>query len=122
MRRIWQALAALLVLVLAIPARAVIEDIAYSDLPPEAQQTVRLIIRGGPFPYKRDGLIFGNYEKRLPRKPRGYYLEFTVPTPEARDRGARRIVAGRGAAGDWRRAEFYYTDDHYQSFRRIRND
>ena len=81
-------------------------------LPKEARETLALIKRGGPFPYKQDGATFGNFEKRLPMRARGYYHEYTVPTPGARDRGARRIVAGGG--------EYYYTDDHYRSFRRIR--
>jgi ribonuclease T1 len=87
--------------------------VAVADLPHEARDTLRLIDRGGPYPYKRDGVVFGNYEKRLPLKARGYYREYTVPTPDARDRGARRIVAGEAG-------ERYYTDDHYRSFRRIR--
>jgi len=77
---------------------------------------LRLIEQGGPFPYPRkDGSIFGNFERRLPLQARGYYREYTVPTPGRRDRGARRIVAGQIARG-----EYYYTDDHYRSFRRIR--
>jgi guanyl-specific ribonuclease Sa len=79
----------------------------------EVKQTLTLIKTGGPFPYSRDGITFGNYEKRLPIKKRGYYAEYTVKTPGRRDRGPRRIVAGENA-------EYYYTDDHYQSFRRIR--
>ena len=73
--------------------------------------------RGGPFPYARDGAIFANREARLPRRARGYYTEYTVPTPGARDRGARRIIAGgqRGPSD-----EYWYTDDHYQTFYRIR--
>ena len=82
------------------------------ELPKEAHKTLSLIKQDGPFPYKRDGATFGNFERRLPEKARGYYKEYTVPTPGARDRGARRIVAGRGR-------EYYYTDDHYQTFRRI---
>jgi ribonuclease T1 len=98
-----------------------IQVVGLGDLPPEARQTVALIKRGGPFPYKKDGTVFGNFEQRLPTRSRGYYREFTVPTPGIRGRGARRIVAGRGAAGDERSSgEYYYTDDHYQSFRRIR--
>jgi ribonuclease T1 len=84
-----------------------------ADLPREAHQTLALIKDGGPFPYARDGVVFGNYEKRLPLHQRGYYREYTVKTPGRRDRGARRIVTGRGD-------EYYYTDDHYRSFRRIR--
>lgn len=88
-------------------------EVAPADLPPEARRTLELIRAGGPFPYRKDGTPFMNRERLLPEKPRGYYREYTVPTPGARDRGARRIVTGRGG-------EFYYTDDHYRSFRRIR--
>jgi ribonuclease T1 len=88
-------------------------DVATADLPREARDTLALIKRGGPFPYRKDGDRFNNRERLLPSKPRAYYREYTVPTPGARDRGARRIVAGQGG-------EYYYTDDHYSSFRRIR--
>ena len=84
-----------------------------ADLPYEARQTVRLIGRGGPFPYERDGVVFGNFERLLPRRERGYYREYTVPTSTLNHRGARRIVVGRGG-------ELYYTDDHYRSFRQVR--
>lgn len=95
-----------------------IDGIALSALPPEALHTLRLIRQGGPFPYaKKDGSTFGNYEKRLPQRPRGHYTEYTVPTPGARDRGARRIIAGNPPETS---GEYYYTDDHYRSFRRIR--
>ena len=87
-------------------------DIAVRELPAEARATLSLIRAGGPFPYARDGVVFGNREALLPKRPRGYYHEYTVPTRGARDRGARRIVAGRDG-------ELYYTDDHYRSFRRI---
>jgi ribonuclease T1 len=99
-----------------------IEHVALADLPPEALHTLRLIQRGGPFPYPRkDGNTFGNFEKRLPQQARGYYHEYTVPTPGSRDRGARRIIAGEGRSGNVATAgEYYYTDDHYRSFRRIR--
>ena len=98
-----------------------IESILLADLPPEARQTLELIKRGGPFPYPRkDGSTFGNFEKRLPERPRGYYREYTVPTPGSRDRGARRIVAGSGRNGNVARSgEYYYTHNHYRSFRRI---
>jgi ribonuclease T1 len=89
-------------------------EIAFARLPPEARATLALIKRGGPFPHARDGIVFGNREGLLPRQPRGYYHEYTVPTPEARNRGARRIIAG-GVGG-----EYWYTADHYRSFRRIR--
>ncbi len=93
-----------------------------SELPPEARKTLSLIKRGGPFPYpKKDGSTFGNREKRLPPEAKGYYREYTVPTPGSRDRGARRIVAGEGRSGNVATSsEYYYTDDHYVSFRRIR--
>jgi ribonuclease T1 len=88
--------------------------VSVEQLPPEAQKTLGLIERGGPFPFPRkDGTIFGNFEKRLPIKPRGYYREYTVPTPGAPNRGARRIVTGQGG-------EFYYTRDHYQSFVKVK--
>jgi ribonuclease T1 len=87
-------------------------DIEVKALPPEARQTIALVRAGGPFPYARDGAIFGNRESRLPRRSRGYYHEYTVKTPGARDRGPRRIVTGRGG-------EYYYTEDHYRTFRRI---
>ena len=90
-------------------------EIAVAQLPAEARQTIALIRKGGPFPYERDGTVFGNFEKLLPIRERGYYREYTVPTPGVKSRGARRIVAGRGG-------ELYYTDDHYRSFRKIRED
>ena len=92
-----------------------------ADLPPEAQQTLLLIERGGPFPYPhKDGSIFGNFESRLPPQARGYYREYTVPTPGRRDRGARRIVAGGIRHADVATfGEYYYTADHYRHFRRI---
>jgi len=83
-------------------------------LPPEAVATLEAIERGGPFRYDRDGSVFQNRERRLPERPRGYYREYTVVTPGSRDRGARRIVSG----GDPPEV-YYYTDDHYRSFRRV---
>jgi ribonuclease T1 len=80
-----------------------------SGLPPEAEQTWRLIREGGPFRYERDGRTFGNRERLLPARPDGYYREYTVPTPGEGDRGARRFVTGRGG-------ELFYTADHYRSF------
>ncbi|MFC7245823.1 ribonuclease domain-containing protein [Catellatospora aurea] len=82
------------------------------DLPKEAVATVALIDANGPFPYDKDGTVFGNLEGILPRQPRGYYREYTVPTPGSRDRGARRLVAGRDG-------DLYYTADHYESFRQV---
>ncbi len=90
-----------------------VDWVAVAELPYEARQTLALIKQDGPFPYRRDGIVFGNYEKRLPLRQRGYYREYTVKTPGRQDRGARRIIAGR-------EDEFYYTDNHYGSFRRIR--
>ena len=88
-------------------------EVSAGDLPPEARETLALIQAGGPFPYRQDGRTFGNRERLLPLRERGYYREYTVRTPGARDRGARRIVAGRGG-------EYYYTEDHYRSSRKIR--
>ena len=82
------------------------------SLPPEARQTITLIRAGGPFPYARDGVIFNNRQGQLPKRPRGYYHEYTVKTPGARDRGARRIISGRDG-------ELYYTGDHYRTFKRV---
>lgn len=92
-------------------------EVALRSLPAEAQQTFALIRRGGPFPYSKDGTTFFNREGLLPSKPRGHYKEYTVPTPGARDRGARRIVVGGNPRGD---GVFWYTEDHYRSFRRIK--
>ncbi|MCX7148104.1 MAG: ribonuclease [Rhodocyclales bacterium] len=89
--------------------------VAEAGLPAEAREILRLIDRGGPYPYRRDGVVFKNLEKRLPLKQRGYYHEYTVPTPGSTDRGARRIIAGEQPP-----AVFYYTDDHYRSFVRIK--
>ncbi len=89
-----------------------VDRVFAANLPSEARQTLALIKAGGPFPYERDDIVFGNFEKRLPLHQRGYYREYTVKTPGRRDRGPRRIVAGQND-------EFYYTDDHYRSFRRI---
>ncbi|MFC7301489.1 ribonuclease domain-containing protein [Cognatiluteimonas weifangensis] len=85
-----------------------------ADLPPEALATLQRIQRGGPFPHRQDGGTFGNRERLLPPQPRGYYREYTVATPGAHDRGARRIVAGGDPP-----VEFFYSADHYRSFRRI---
>src|SRR5437868_9825545 len=87
-------------------------DIDAKSLPPEARQTIALIKSGGPFPYSRDGVVFNNRQGQLPKKARGYYHEYTVRTPGARERGARRIISGR-------EGEAYYTDDHYRTFRAV---
>jgi ribonuclease T1 len=91
-------------------------QIAVSDLPKEARDTLDRIRQGGPFPYQRDGIAFGNRERMLPSQSRGYYREYTVNTPRTRDRGARRIVCGGDSAAP---EECYYSDDHYRSFKRI---
>lgn len=91
--------------------------ISFHELPREAQHTLVLIKKGGPFPYAKDGVVFRNYEGVLPKQKRGYYHEFTVKTPGARNRGARRIVSGGDPASS---GEYYYTDDHYATFRRIK--
>lgn len=104
---------ALLALLFAVSASASSHDIALDELPAEARHTLARIEAGGPFAHKQDGRVFRNREGLLPRRGAGYYREYTVKTPGARDRGARRIVAGRSG-------EYYYTEDHYRSFRRIR--
>lgn len=102
---------------LAAPAKPAAPEgtCALSGLPPEADRTVDLIRSGGPFPYPRnDGVTFGNYEGRLPKHERGYYHEYTVPTPGTKHRGKRRIVTGGSPQTD--PSEYYYTGDHYESF------
>ena len=91
--------------------------IALQSLPAEVRQTHRLIVTGGPFPNTKDGSIFGNRERQLPRRARGWYREYTVATPGARDRGPRRIVCG--GEPPTRPEACYYTADHYASFQRI---
>ena len=115
-----RCLLALCVLLFLLPApgaaqqyAAGLPEIAAGQLPAEARQTLALVRRGGPFPYERDGTVFGNFERLLPKRERGYYREYTVPTPGVKSRGARRLVVGRGG-------ETYYTDDHYRSFRSVR--
>ena len=87
---------------------------AQDDLPPEAHAMLAQIARGGPFEHRQDGAVFGNYEGLLPQQPRGYYHEYTVETPGAGSRDARRIITGGTPPAIW-----YYTGDHYRSFRRI---
>jgi ribonuclease T1 len=99
-----------------LPAASAAE-IAVAALPPEARETLALIRSGGPFPYGQDGSVFGNRARLLPQNARAYYREYTVKTPGAKDRGARRIITG----GEPRAPrELYYSDDHYRSFRSIR--
>src|SRR5690606_31112651 len=87
-----------------------------TELPRQGQETYELIRRGGPFPYQKDGTVFGNRERLLPAGKRGYWREYTVPTPGARDRGARRIVCG---GPETTPHACYYTADHYGSFKKI---
>ena len=95
-----------------IPSDTNLSTISINDLPDEARDTIMLIQNGGPYPYKQDDTVFHNREGLLPRKSSGYYHEYTVKTPGSSDRGARRDIKGNGG-------EFYYTDDHYASFKRI---
>ena len=91
--------------------------VSLQALPPEARDTHRLILSGGPFPYDKDGTVFGNRERLLPGKPRGFYREYTVETPRAKSRGARRIVCGGKVLSEPETC--YYTQDHYSSFQQI---
>lgn len=86
--------------------------VGLSSLPAQATDTVRLIQRGGPYPFPQDGGVFQNRERILPLCSTGYYHEYTVKTPGSSTRGARRIVTG--SAG-----EYFYTADHYASFRLV---
>lgn len=95
----------------ATPASG-LPTVRVDQLPKEAAETLALIDKGGPYPYERDGLTFANQEKLLPKRPNGYYKEYTVPTPGSRDRGARRLVVGKDG-------DVYYTADHYESFRQV---
>lgn len=96
---------------------ATAESVALTQLPSQAQDTYRRVLSGGPFPYGKDGSVFGNRERLLPPKNRGYYREYTVKTPGSRDRGARRIVCGGPKPSE--PDTCYYTADHYASFSRI---
>jgi ribonuclease T1 len=93
-------------------AHADLAIISNAELPPEARDTLRAIKAGGPFEYPRDGVVFSNFERVLPKRPRGYYHEYTVKTPGTHGRGARRIISGETG-------EYFYTADHYQTFTRI---
>ncbi|MCX8517267.1 MAG: ribonuclease [Rhodoferax sp.] len=99
-----------------VVANGIANEIAFSDLPVQGQKTYRLILQGGPFPYNKDGTVFGNRERLLPMRPRGYYREYTVQTSPARGRGAKRIVCGGPATAP---ETCFYTTDHYASFRKI---
>lgn len=126
MTMFWRRIAPLLLLLFLGAGRTwglALDSVDAGALPREARAVLAAVRAGGPFAYAKDGSTFGNYENILPRQRRGYYREFTVDTPGARNRGARRIVCG-GEARDWSRnapAACYYTDDHYASFRRIKD-
>jgi len=81
-------------------------------------RTLDRIEAGGSFPYRQDATVFQNRPSRLrgqrplPERPQGHYREYTVGTPGAKDRGARRVVAGEDG-------RVYYTDDHYENFIQI---
>ena len=96
--------------------------VAASELPREARETLALIRKGGPYPYAKDGSIFSNRERILPKEPRGFYHEFTVKTPQARDRGARRVICGGALVKQQPQVldTCYYTEDHYASFKKIK--
>lgn len=116
---VWVVLAALLVGA-PVQARGPADNlgaVALAALPAEARHTHRLVHAGGPFPYRKDGTVFGNRERLLPRAQRGFYREYTVPTPGSQDRGARRLVCGgnRPTAPE----ACFYTADHYASFKLI---
>jgi ribonuclease T1 len=121
--RLWLTAALIASTILAIASAGAREsasersEIAIAKLPAEARDMLRLIRAGGPFAYERDGVTFGNREHLLPAQRRGYYHEYTVATPGARNRGARRIICGGARQTP---DVCYYTDDHYASFRRIR--
>ncbi|MFF3112266.1 ribonuclease [Kitasatospora sp. NPDC057904] len=95
-----------------VPADPALADVCRTKLPSQAQDTLGLIDKGGPYPYNRDGIVFENRESRLPKKSDGYYHEFTVVTPGSNDRGTRRVVTG--GAG-----EQYWSPDHYATFQEI---
>jgi ribonuclease T1 len=121
--RLWLTVALLASTILATASAGAREsaaertEIAIGKLPAEARDMLRLIRAGGPFAYERDGVTFGNREHLLPAQRRGYYHEYTVATPGASNRGARRIICGGARQTP---DVCYYTDDHYASFRRIR--
>lgn len=122
----WRRLGSAVMLIAALGAGASVEakesvtvqdTVALAALPREAQTTHSLILSGGPFPYDKDGSVFRNRERLLPIKARGYYREYTVKTPRARNRGARRLVCG--GIPPTQPEACYYTDDHYASFKRV---
>ena len=123
MKKLLSTLAtAVLASAFAVSGALAASDINLVALPKEGRATHALILKGGPYPYPKDGVTFGNFEGSLPKKQRGYYREFTVPTPGAKNRGARRIVCG-AESREWRNnapAACWYTGDHYQTFQKIK--
>ena len=114
---LWFVVAAVFSLNIFAKEPVSLKEIPIAALPREARKTILLIKQGGPFPYAKDGIVFRNYEGVLPKEKRGYYHEFTVITPGLRNRGARRIIT----VGEPALAEaYYYTDDHYATFSRIK--
>jgi len=114
--RTWQGVIAAAAVLAAVACAQSDSTIALTELPREGRATHALIHHGGPFPYEKDGTVFGNRERLLPLHPRGYWREYTVKTPGTRGRGARRIVCG----GKPRTPDVcYYSSDHYSSFRKI---
>ena len=95
-----------------LPRVSDLPAVTLQELPPEARDTLTLIVQGGPFPSERDGAVFQNREGLLPEQAEGFYHEYTVPTPGSDDRGARRWVVGGSS-------QFFYTEDHYESFREL---
>ncbi|MFF8769154.1 ribonuclease domain-containing protein [Kitasatospora sp. NPDC015120] len=95
-----------------VPTDPAMADVCRTTLPGQALDTLGLIAKGGPYPYRSDGIVFENRESRLPRKASGYYHEFTVVTPGSADRGTRRVVTGDSG-------EQYWTADHYGTFQEI---
>ncbi|MFE5582247.1 ribonuclease [Kitasatospora sp. NPDC056531] len=95
-----------------VPADPALADVCRTKLPSQAQDTLTLIAKNGPYPYNRDGIVFENRESRLPKKADGYYHEFTVVTPSSNDRGTRRVVTGGSG-------EQYWSPDHYVTFQEI---
>ncbi len=91
-------------------------SVTVDQLPPQGRDTYQRIQQGGPFPFEKDGVVFGNRERMLPSAKRGYYHEYTVKSPGSRDRGTRRIVCGGAVTTP---DACYYTADHYASFRKI---
>jgi ribonuclease T1 len=103
----------------SVPKVTTSGEIAVGELPAQARDTLALIRKGGPFPYAKDGSIFGNRERNLAKQPRGHYKEYTVKTPGSRDRGARRIVCG-GETKNVSQLNCFYTADHYATFKKIK--